>query len=802
MEVIPIKVCFLQYNNYYNRIAKWLDTYAAYLSNNGFIGELVDMNFIPGDGVTTTQIFNTDLGQVPDYCVVADDDGNLDSRWFVIEFTRTRNGQYKASLYRDTVADSHEELLTTPMFIEKACVPPTNPLVFNDEQITTNQIKQKEQLLTDNSGCPWIVGYYARTNNTGEIITLSGTAITMKNLVPDISVSGLNNWVPYGKYINGSYYGVPDRMEYMVPATLVKPLVATNKAIKFTDDGTSYYITESSRAGSTKQYMYSEQSTLRNTAQSMDEQHATIRTQTKGFVEYHTSSEVANMLTLEGKILQDTSNGKYYKIGIQQTGTYTKTAITKGSNLDNTLYNILTANNWTISGNRDPMTLYVYAPIYSIRLTEIQSQTLSYNIPQSRNFTLDAPYDIFAMPYSDEFETTVEGTVYKSSKDIALAVANSMGENPIVYDIQLLPYCPFDVSSFAPFEYTTADTKAYSYINDAASKHVGVIFNVTSTTIKTAITALDELRPTNLKLANQTQMARIVSPNYDGAFEFTPARNGGVDYFVVDQTCKPYQPYIHVAPNWKQLYGSDFGDARGLVCGGDFSLPRINDEWKAYQVANKNYLNSFNRQIENMELNNKYARRQEIASVIAGTVGAGAGVGTIAGGVYGRVAGGIGAGIAAGISAGAGAYDIYVNDILRKEQLDYTKDQFGFNLDNIKARPTTLARVGALNANNKLFPFVEIYDCTETEKAAVAAKIAMNGMTVGVVDTLDKYINNTWSGTVGSTRYNYQGYVKGKPIRLLGLNDESHYASTLAQEMVSGVYWWGTSRAPNFIEVI
>ena len=78
----------------------------------------------------------------------------------------------------------------------------------------------------------------------------------------------------------------------------------------------------------------------------------------------------------------------------------------------------------------------------------------------------------------------------------------------------------------------------------------------------------------------------------------------------------------------------------------------------------------------------------------------------------------------------------------------------------------------------------------------------MNGMTVGVIDTLDKYINNTWSGTVGSTRYNYQGYVKGKPIKLIGLNDESHYASTLAQEMVSGVYWWGTSRAPNFMEVI
>lgn len=797
MEVIPIKLSFLQYNNYYNRIAKWLDSYADYINTPGFIGELVDVNFIPGDGVTTTQIFNTDLGQVPDYCVVADDDGTLNSRWFVIEFTRTRNGQYKASLYRDTVADSHEELLHTPMFIEKACVPPTNPLVYNDEQITTNQIKQKEQLLTDNSGCPWIVGYYARTNNEGTITTLEGTAITMENIVPDISVSGLNNWVPYGQYVNGRYVGVPGQIVYSVPATL-HGVPRVGKLVSFTDDGTNYYPNETSRAFDRTDYIYTGYNVLENTAKGMQAQRSTILTQTKALANYHTSSEVAGLLSLQGKIIQDTSTSKYYTINVIKTGSSITADIPIDSNLDITLYNIMESAKWAITiAHRRPLSLYVSAPTYSIQLTEIFSQTLKYNIPQRRNFTLDAPYDIFAMPYSDEFETTVEGVLYKSSKDVGLAVANSMGSNPLVYDIQLLPYCPFDVSSFAPFEYTTTDTKAYSFINDAQSNHVGVIFNITSSTIRTAIVADETLRPTNTKLANQTQMARIVSPNYDGTFEFTPARNGGVDYFVVDQTCKPYQPYIHVAPNWKQLYGSDFGDARGLICGGDFSLPRLNNEWINYQISNKNYLNSFNRQIENMEINNKYARANEIVSAISGAVGLGVGAGMLAGPKLG-VPFGVGAGIASGA---AGATDIYINDQLRKEQLDYTKDQFGFNLENIKARPITLARVGALNANNKLFPFVEIYDCTETEKAAVAGKIAMNGMTIGVVDTLDKYINNTWSCTVGSTTYNYQHYVKGKPIKLEDLNDESHYAATLSQEMVSGVYWHGTDNVLPFMEV-
>lgn len=99
-------------------------------------------------------MFNNALDRVPDYAVVADDAGNLVSRWFVVDYTRTRNGQYQVSLYRDTIADSNEELQNATVFVDKANVPDNNPLVFNNENLDLNQVQVAEYLLKDNTACP------------------------------------------------------------------------------------------------------------------------------------------------------------------------------------------------------------------------------------------------------------------------------------------------------------------------------------------------------------------------------------------------------------------------------------------------------------------------------------------------------------------------------------------------------------------------------------------------------------------------------------------------------------------------
>ena len=85
----------------------------------------------------------------------------------------------------------------------------------------------------------------------------------------------------------------------------------------------------------------------------------------------------------------------------------------------------------------------------------------------------------------------------------------------------------------------------------------------------------------NRKLANECDLLRLVSQNYSAIFEFSAAKSGGVDGFLADCTYKPWSPYIHIMPKLKGLYGDNFvsiDDARGLICGGDMSLPQLSNE--------------------------------------------------------------------------------------------------------------------------------------------------------------------------------------------------------------------------------
>ena len=176
---------------------------------------------------------------------------------------------------------------------------------------------------------------------------------------------------------------------------------------------------------------------------------------------------------------------------------------------------------------------------------------------------------------------------------------------------------------------------------------------------------------------------------------------------------------------------------------------------------------SFNRQIQNMEVQNKYNRINDIL---------GAGVGTLAGTAVGAKMGGVAGGVIGGVTAaGAGIADVIISEKLRAENMDYTKDMFGYQLGNIKAVPDSLSKTTAYTKNNKYFPFLEYYTCTEEEKNALKNKLKYNGMTVMAIGTISEYLKPEKS------------YIKGRLIRLVGDYD-NHYVNELSQELYKGVY--------------
>ena len=283
---------------------------------------------------------------------------------------------------------------------------------------------------------------------------------------------------------------------------------------------------------------------------------------------------------------------------------------------------------------------------------------------------------------------------------------------------------------------------------------------------------------TNKKLETICDTYRLCSPNYNGQFEFDLTMNDGIDYFNVDYTYLPYTPYIHINPNFKGLLGKDFDGPRGLIIQGDFSLCYLSDAWVNYVNNNKNYLNVFNRDIANMKVTQEVNRWQQIAGGIAGAAGAGAGIGMLSGS---PIAGIIGGAVSL---AGAGA-DIALTEKLNTEALNYKTNMFEFQKQNIQAMPSSIAKTTAYTNNNKIFPVLEYYTCTETEKEAVANKIAWNGMTVGVIDQVQNYINNSWS-------YKFiedKGYIKGRVIRIDGIQDDFHLLTAISDEMFKGGYF-------------
>lgn len=765
---------YLHFNNYYNRIVKKFDTLAEYLTLPYYDNVLTaSIAFNPNDGVDTKQVANVPVGNefTYDYCVLAD--GNdIVSRWFIIDANRNRNGQYTLTLRRDMFADSYEPVLDAPAFIEKATLRNNDPMIFNSENMTFNQIKKGENLLKDSTGCPWIVGYLANGTDV--------TEQTLEYVTPsyyDSLESFQSDWESFKSNI-GDNMIVSD-----YPSThLTLNLLAKRDGYQY---NTIFSITESGysinfdlyNSDATVIYNVNNENSVPN---NYIANFSNIAETAKNYYNIRSKSDADKILDYNNKILRD--GNTYYRVKITAV---TPLSIDLGAVRTGSMYstlNEITFNNYFLSGNVSNYNTYkmsLFGTVYTYSLTEVSGKSLKYQISSANvNHLVDSPYMMFAIPYGACSFNTPDGTVVvneSDGKNIAVTVANSIIESlnsannaDALYDIQLLPYCPFQNNIDANGVVNFSTNSFYSFINNSTDPtlHISLIcwaeesrfsFNIPYT--------IDIINP---KIESQTDMYRLCSPNWNGQFEFNAAKNGGVATINVDCEYKPFQPYIHLNPNFGVLYGQDFDDARGLVCNGDFSLTQIANAWATYQRQNVNFEKQFNRQIQNMEVNNAIQNIQAATQATLGTVGGVLG-GFMAGGIGGAIMGGT-------ASAVGGTIDYALQRAGQAEAIDYTRDQFGYSLGNIKALPDSLTKVSAFNNNNKIFPVMEYYTCTEEEKVALENKLKYNGMTVMRIGTIREFLKSEKS------------YIKGKLIRLENFNEDFHYVNELANEFNKGVF--------------
>ena len=786
-------IYLLKYNNYYNRIVKKEDTLGAYLTQDCLLDTFENVNFVPADGVDTTLVVKHE-GPNPDYLIVAD--GNdIESRWFVVESDIIRGGQYRLTLHRDVIVDSYDLVVNAPCFIEKATLSNDDPFIFNGENMTFNQIKQSETLLKDETQSAWVVGYIPK-DAFPDGATVTGDAILDDSA--DITVAGIENW-EYYQYQNTDFnalitdYTTTGEVRIKVSSSSA---TAPLKDVPFgiTKGGIAYLDTITPGAGSpgysvTVPYnqndtIYAAEKAIKNGCPQQWNTgvvKASILLKLKEYIGAHGVIEISDFTSLNNKIIYD-SNTQLYSRVILSKEIKNQTVRINSSTIPN-LYTYLDEKvtkevsadgmTFTIEGAANVNTYkadFSYEA-YRITLEQIPQQvTATISKPEARYHLEDQPYDMFAIPYSDDLEIYKNGTkLFNANKSIAVNIATQITAatgSANVYDVQLLPYCPvrYCILDDGTFDVKTSKV---DYVQDKNKNNIGIILWATTSSFTVNINK--EITSTNPKIENMTDRWRLCSPNFNGQFEFSVAMNGGVDYFNVDCTYKPFNPYIHVNPNFKKMYGQDFNDARGLICAGDFSLPQVTNAWADYQLNNKNYENIFNREIQNLQVQQKAQQIGDIVSTFGGIAGGAAG-GALAG-VGGAVAGGL-------ISAIGGAADIAINEKLRAEAMDYKRDMFGMQMGNIQALPSNITKTTAFTYNNKIFPILEYYTCTDEEKTALTNKLKYNGMTVGRIGKISDYLANA----------NDQ-YIKGRIIRIEGVSDDFHYYKAISDEIYKGAFF-------------
>lgn len=830
-----MKLTLFNLHNYRDRVIISKPYISDYTTLLGSPITFSGINFITNDGIKTEQIINypqtlTDYcdGTVaPTYVLVSNENSSrVESRWWVIESQLTRNGQAKLSLLRDVLADFDTEIKKKPMYIRKGWISNVNdPAILNSENITLNQIKSSEIPIKDKSNSAWYVGYLSKdftsksfaippasTNITGTYSSEEAYTYSQYNASKPFITEDFNDFiVNYYYYARDALWGVGALYKIGWDSNGNAKTPWSNDGYapnQLTDYALAYGI-------GTKNDTKNPRGIPLTSGNIIDgSNHMWSRAQASGnwiasarsLLGSHSSEATKTLLNEEGKIYQLGTAIK--KVRLERINISTTYEVANGNAFAQTIlsfaqgYSGFTTNK-DIYGNYTSISYTTTG--YIVHLDAVNVNTINFSIPSNRAKLEKEPFDMFAIPaHRLQFGDLTEYSSPELCRKMVAQIIKGLpkGESgTLLYDIQLVPYCPYDdyifpaegSISMAKIHNTETITNFETVYDTETGEHGFILFMTNNEFRKTVFTNTISVptEPLEYKTANLSKMYRLCSPNYNGQFEFSATKNGGVQGWNIDFTYKPYSPYIRVAPIFGRLYGQDFGDARGLICGGDFSISQTNDVWEQYQLQNKNYQTIFDRQITNMEVNNSVQRTLEKWGIGTGAL-SGAASGAMGGGMtfgpYGALIGGV---IGGGASFAGGYMDRSLNEKLRQEAMSYTRDQFEYNLQQIRALPYSLTKIGAQNVNYKYFPFVEVYECTETEKAALTNDIIWNGMTVMRIGTIPEYFKKT-ADDIGT-------FIQATPLRMTsytdagkaenGIEETSYFLDVINAELEQGVYY-------------
>lgn len=490
-----MQLLLLHYNNYFNRIIKKEATVAAYMNADSNYRVASNANFNPGDGVNTSIVLgcgaNGSLfdGEEFDYLVayeIVDNVSVIRGRWFILEQDRKRAGQYELTLKRDVIADNYNDVVDSPIYLEKGFINDVNdPLLYNSESMNLNQIKQLEIPLKDETQSGWVVGYIP--SDAFPKVEPAYDRVEKKVTIPmsaDITVDSLSSW-NYWQYCSSN----PNYKFMADTAGKRKVTVNIRSERKYADSGRSVrcdmitadytFYPNSTDAGTYTQvnsgYIKTASGTLNYPQWYQDYGPVTFWQGTlsssicsKIFDPVRNNSafntalnsilgtgisigDTSALRRLQDKIILDSSTNTYYRISIISTSegspmTITS-AVTGGQTALDALKNAMYYPNGAGGSLQGVYTTFKASnssTSYAVQLTNV-GVSLYVDLNSDRAHLNDAPYDMFCIPFSDTLKLKYNSTEFTCSKNVALSMATEIAKDlgsKTVYDVQLLPYCP------------------------------------------------------------------------------------------------------------------------------------------------------------------------------------------------------------------------------------------------------------------------------------------------------------------------------------------------------------------------
>lgn len=819
----------LNYNNYYNRQLKKLTSISDYISTDGYIATISDINIDIQDDLNTTLIINYNSFEkaTPNYLLIEDTVENLFTRWFVIECAQIRGLQFKLQIRRDVIADYFQTIKKSPCLLYKGYVGNDNVLVFNKEQQEYNKIKTKELLIKDNTGIGYVVGFigkdvagsssnkiYSSYNSDMQVdFDYNSLSDTMKNYfaigsatptstIEDRTMSHVivNNVSASITFYQRSTGNKTARGNGKIP--LYRNLTNNDVTSSWNPpDSLTGHVTVYGAKNGPEYTAYNDTTVKSDIIMPVYNQIRSVMTSklNNQSVNYDNTLDVNrsfinSLRYYDNKICR--INNVYYKCTFMKVANGTGTKIN-----DNYSFTYNIRQSLPTTSDMDGLSGFTFSGVSSDNLTttDIEIDYLKYNCylkltqqnisiytyitpKANRNHLIDAPYDMFVFPYSDDYSYTVNSTSYLASKNMAINLAQSICESSgsEVYDIQIVPYCPFSIEQgdWSLFNYqaiynSSDQVIGYYFWSDRSSKSISVAENRPELTLST-----------NPSYKEITQLNKYIlcSPDKNTQWEFNPAMNHGITNWIISYEYRPFSSYLKIEPEFNWLYGdsfyNDLSDTRGLVINSSYSLTQLNDAWANYLNNNKNFQQIFdtqiNTQIKTYDLQNKAAWDTMVQRSINGSFG---------GGLY-EIANLISGG-RLGSKADAVRKEQEMTEQIQGLTLAQSRDLFNYQLDNIKNQPDTIKKLTSINVDFRIFPFVEIYECTEQELTIFRDNIKYNGMTLMVTGFIENYLKDNDETFIQGTLIRFNEFEKQENDYTLvqRINDELNKGVYITKEV-------------------